>query len=86
MIHLSKINGKALVVNCDLIELIEGGPDTIVTLTTGSKIVVQNPPAEIIEKVIAYRRSVNDHGVSVHVHTAEQAEIQAVGDDAKPDV
>ena len=78
MIDLSKINGKAIVVNCELIESIEGGPDTVVTLTTGSKIVVQDRPAEIVRKVIDYRRAVNRQDVSLHLHPADAEGVQAV--------
>ena len=82
MIDLSKINGKAIVVNCELIESIEGGPDTIVTLTTGSKIIVQDRPAEIVRKVIDYRRAVNSQDVAVHLHSAEAQKVEAVAEES----
>jgi flagellar protein FlbD len=78
VIDLSKINGKAIVVNCELIESIEGGPDTVVTLTTGSKIVVQDRPAEIVRKVIEYRRAVNRQDMSLHLHSADAEQVEAV--------
>lgn len=74
MIHLSKINGKAIVVNCELIESIDGGPDTIVTLTTGSKFIVQDRPGEIVRKVIEYRRATNASRMELHVHPSEVTE------------
>jgi flagellar protein FlbD len=81
MIDLSKINGKAIVVNCELIESIEGGSDTVVTLTTGSKIVVQDRPAEIVRKVIEYRRAVNRQDVSLHLHSADADEVGTVAEE-----
>lgn len=81
MIDLSKINGKAIVVNCELIESIEGGPDTVVTLTTGSKIVVQDRPAEIVRKVIEYRRAVHRQDVSLNLHSADADEVGAVAEE-----
>lgn len=75
MIHLSKINGKAIVVNCELIESVEGGPDTLVTLTTGSKILVQDRPGEIVGKVIDYRKSINMRGLALHVEPHEVDEM-----------
>lgn len=43
-------------VNADLIEMIEATPDTMVTLTTGKKILVRESVEEVIERVIAYKR------------------------------
>ena len=58
MISLTRLNGKPLVVNAELIELIERTPDTILTLTTGRKIMVQEGVAEVVERVKEYRREV----------------------------
>ena len=56
MIKVSRINGTELVINADLIEFIEAAPDTIISLTTGNKIVVRDSTDEIIEKVAKFRR------------------------------
>jgi len=56
MIKLSRLNGKFLVVNAELIELIESTPDTILTLTTGKKIMVKESVEEVVEKVKGYMR------------------------------
>ncbi len=37
MIYITKLNDEEVVVNCDLIEVIEETPNTIITLTTGKK-------------------------------------------------
>ncbi|MTV47803.1 flagellar protein FlbD [Heliobacillus mobilis] len=55
MIKLSRLNQTELVVNAELIETIESTPDSVVTLTTGKKLVVLENTDEIIAKVIAYR-------------------------------
>ena len=44
--------------NPDLIVFVEAHPDTVVTLTTGTKIVVMEDPAEIAAAVRAWRASV----------------------------
>jgi len=44
------------VVNAELIELIESTPDTILTLTTGKKIMVKESVEEVVEKVKVYMR------------------------------
>ncbi|MNL42053.1 Flagellar protein (FlbD) [compost metagenome] len=56
MIKLTRLNGVAFVVNCDLIESVEATPDTIVALTTNQRYVVQEPVDEIIGRVAAFKR------------------------------
>ena len=58
MILISRLHGEPLVINAELIEMVEAAPDTIVTLTTGRKILVQNPMDEILDKVVAYRQRI----------------------------
>jgi flagellar protein FlbD len=57
MIKVTRLNGQPLVVNADLIEFVEEIPDTIVSLTTGKKIMVKEDSDQIIDKVANYRRS-----------------------------
>ncbi|MEW6202398.1 MAG: flagellar FlbD family protein [bacterium] len=64
MIELAKLNGDIVVVNSDMIEFIESTPDTMLTLTTGRKIMVRDTVDEVIKKVIKYRRFINE-GLSV---------------------
>lgn len=47
---------RPLLVNSDLIETVEATPDTVVTLTTGKKLIVQETPAEIVALVLEFRR------------------------------
>ena len=58
MIHLTRINQRQLVLNSDLIEQIEATPDTVITMTNGQKLVVADSAEAVIEKIIAYRRSI----------------------------
>lgn len=55
MIKVKRLNGKEFVINSDLIEFVEETPDTVITLTTGRKVVVQEPIDNIIDKVIAFK-------------------------------
>lgn len=55
MIRVKRLNGKEFVVNSDLIEFVEETPDTVISLTTGKKVVVQESVDEIIEKVIEFK-------------------------------
>ena len=55
MIQLTRLNNAPFLLNCDLIELIEERPDTIITMTTGKRIMVEESSDCIIEKIIQYR-------------------------------
>ncbi|MBK7090852.1 MAG: flagellar FlbD family protein [bacterium] len=57
MIKVTRLNGTAIVINADLIEFVEEIPDTIVSLTTGKKIMVKENSEEIIDRVTRYKRS-----------------------------
>ncbi len=59
MITVNRLNGKPIVINCDLIESIEETPDTIITMTNQRKLMVSESKDEIVEKVIAFRRRIN---------------------------
>ncbi len=59
MIVLTKINHSPIAVNSDLIEYIEETPDTIITMTNSDRIVVQEGMAEVIEKVVRFRRLIS---------------------------
>ena len=55
MIKVTKLNGNELVVNADLIEFVESTPDTLISLTTGRKIMVLEPLDEVVQKAVGYR-------------------------------
>lgn len=56
MINLSRLNGDKIMINIDLIELVEETPDTIITLTTGKKILVRESSRHIQEEIIRIRK------------------------------
>ncbi len=58
MINVTRLNGSMLVVNADIIQTIEETPDTVITLTTGSKYIVKESSDEIIDKVVDYKHMV----------------------------
>ncbi|MCL6508137.1 MAG: flagellar FlbD family protein [Bryobacteraceae bacterium] len=58
MIRLTRLNHAPLVLNSDLIEHIEAAPDTVISLTTGQKIMVLESAEQIIERVIEFRRAI----------------------------
>lgn len=58
MIEVTRLNGKALVLNADLIECVEATPDTLVSLTTGRKIMVTESVDDVVRRAIEYRARV----------------------------
>ena len=58
MIELTKINDTKITVNAEIIETIEETPNTVVTLTTGKKLIVQETRGEVADLVIAYKRTI----------------------------
>lgn len=63
MIKVTKLNGSELVVNADLIEFVESTPDTLISLTTGRKIMVREQLEEIIQLAMKFRRTSRSHPV-----------------------
>ena len=55
MIELTRLNGRAMVVNSDLIKTVEASPDTMLTLINGEKLIVREEIGDVVEKVLAYR-------------------------------
>lgn len=58
MIYVTRLSGEEYVINGELVESIEATPDTVITLTTGKKIIVLEPIDEIIDKIIQYKKKV----------------------------
>ncbi len=64
MIRLTRLNKNELVINAEMIEFIEAIPDTIVTLTSGKKIMVFEPVDTVVERIVEYKRTCNQVLVS----------------------
>jgi flagellar protein FlbD len=58
MIELTALSGRKLWINPHQIETMEANPDTTLGLVFGKRIVVAESPAEVIARIIAYRRSI----------------------------
>ncbi len=58
MIVVTKLNGKAVVVNAELIKLIESTPDTLITLTSGDHFMVKEEVEEVVERAVEYARRI----------------------------
>ena len=58
MIELTKMNGRKVLVNPELIELVEETPDTVILFTTGRKIIVKESRQELKNLVKSYRKEI----------------------------
>lgn len=56
MIYVTRLNGERLALNIDIIEQMEETPDTVITLTTGKKLVVKESMQRIREDIISFRK------------------------------
>ncbi|SDA55375.1 flagellar protein FlbD [Lachnospiraceae bacterium G11] len=58
MIEVTKMNGQKLLINPDLMETVEETPDTVVTFTTGRKIIIKESRQDLKNLVKSYRKDV----------------------------
>lgn len=56
MIDVTKMNGMNITINSDLIETVEDTPDTVITLTTGRKLIVKESRQTIKNLVKSFKR------------------------------
>lgn len=64
MITVSRLNDKQILVNPHLIETIEETPDTVITLTGGKKLIVKESAAEVVQRIVHYRQTINNKNFS----------------------
>ena len=58
MRELTKFNDSKITVNAEIIESIEETPDTVITLTTGKKLIVKESRQDVVERVISYKKAI----------------------------
>ncbi len=58
MIEVSRLNGSIYFLNPDLILTLEATPDTVITLTTGEKLMVRESPQALIDRFVAFKRRI----------------------------
>jgi flagellar protein FlbD len=62
MIKLHKLSGGEVIINAELIESLEPGPETVVSLATGNRFIVRESADQVTQKVLEYRRAINFSG------------------------
>ena len=58
MIEVTRLNGTKILINPDLIEFVEETPDTVISFTTGRKIIVKESRQEMKNLVKLYRKDI----------------------------
>lgn len=56
MLELTRLHGEKITINVNLIEFVESTPDTMISTTTGKKIMVKESVREVVRKAIHYHR------------------------------
>ena len=57
MVRVTRLDGREVVVNAEMIRFIEATPDTIVSLSSGEKIIIRESVDEVIRRCIDYGRA-----------------------------
>jgi flagellar protein FlbD len=55
MIEVTRMNNTKLTINAELIETVEETPDTLITMTSGHKMIVKESRQEIKNRVVLYK-------------------------------
>lgn len=58
MIELTRLNLTQFSINPELIEMVESTPDTVITLTTGRKLIVKETRQEVKNLVLLYKKEI----------------------------
>ena len=58
MIRVTRLNGERFALNPDLIERVEGHPDTVAFLVDGTKYIVKESVDEVLLEIREYRASI----------------------------
>lgn len=58
MIEVTRINDTKILINADLIEMVEETPDTVISFTTGRKLIVKESRQEVKSLVKSYKRDI----------------------------
>ena len=61
MIELTRFNETKFTLNAEIIEMVEETPDTVITLTNGKKLIVEEPMDECVRRVMVYRRALHKY-------------------------
>ena len=61
MIKVTRLSGDPIYINSALIEFIEETPDTMVTLTTGKKLIIKEHVEDVIKSILEYNAKISQY-------------------------
>jgi flagellar protein FlbD len=84
MISVTRLGGTEVVINTDLIVTVEKTPDTVITLTTGDRIMVRESVEDVVARAAEFRYRVlqgpgvradaRDHAASLGIATHDASD------------
>ena len=83
MIRVTRLNGERFALNPDLVERVEGHPDTVVFLVDGTRYIVAESVEDVLDEIREYRASIlatayeMDRGTYRSPSRAEEADATA---------
>lgn len=83
MIELTKLNHEKYYMNCELIEIIEQVPDTLISMTNGKKYYALETAEEVIKKISDYKKSL--YSTCSMMHTRKTKSVPSADGKAEPD-
>lgn len=60
MIPVTRLDGTPVIVNSDQIAWVEFNPDTVISLTSGEKLIVCESPEAIVDLVRQFKRTISE--------------------------
>ena len=57
MITVTRLNGRPMVINAELIRSVEANPDTTIKLINGDHVIVRESMDEVVQRAIDYGRA-----------------------------
>ena len=82
MIRVTRLNGEHFALNPDLIERVEGHPDTVVFLVDGTRYVVQQRVDDVLTEIREYRASILATAYEMDRGTYRSSRTEPQGDTA----
>jgi flagellar protein FlbD len=79
VIRVTRLNGERFALNPDLIERVEGHPDTVAFLVDGTKYVVTETVDEVLQEIREYRA-----GILATSYEMDRGEYRSAGAGAEP--
>lgn len=78
MIILTRLGGREMAVNPDLIERADANPDTVITMADGHKLVVAESLTELVTRVRHWKASVASDAYQLARGTQPQSDEQSL--------